>query len=169
MKLLNKQAKSPRDTKFVLLDIDYTIFNTAKFKESNLKTYTVYEEVIPALAEMKKLAHIGIFSEGDLGFQEEKLIKTDIKKYLLKEHIHIALDKQKILRKILSKYKVSGKLYLVDDKLPILFLAKKYSPKIITIWVKRGVYAESQLPIQGFQPDAEVDSLMDIIPLLAKD
>jgi FMN phosphatase YigB (HAD superfamily) len=154
--------------KYVLLDIDYTIFDTAVYKESQLVTYSVYEEVLPTLTTLADIAHVGIFSEGDLGLQQKKLRKTNIEEFFIKEHIYIVEKKHKAVEKILERYRDLGKLYLVDDKLPILYIAKKFMPTVTTIWVKRGVYALNQDPIIDFSPDAVVDNLQEIIPLIAK-
>lgn len=151
----------------VLFDIDYTLFDTAFFKESKLLKHKVYKEVTEVLDSLNKIAILGIFSEGDIEFQKKKLKETNIEKYFAKDHTHIVLKKIDELKKVLEKYK-DRQIFFVDDKLNILYDAKKLSPRVFTIWVKRGFYAENQKPIPGFKPDAEVESLSEIIEIINK-
>ena len=90
--------------KIVLFDIDYTLFNTDVFKQSQLKTHSVYDEVYGVLKELSKIAQLAIFSEGEINFQKNKLLKTGIQKHFLKDYTHIAEKKEEMLRKILQKY-----------------------------------------------------------------
>ncbi|MBI2031191.1 MAG: hypothetical protein HYT08_01115 [Candidatus Levybacteria bacterium] len=151
--------------KIVLFDIDYTLFDTDLFRKSGLKKHSVYSEVNDVLTVLSKVATLGIFSEGDIEFQKNKLLKTGVKKHFLKEFIHIAEKKEEVLKKILKKYK-NNKIFLVDDKLSILHLAKNISSSIFTIWVKRGIYAENQKKIPGFKPDSEVGNLKETLQLV---
>lgn len=151
--------------KIVLFDIDYTLFDTDLFKKSGFKKHFVYSEVNNVLTALSKAAILGVFSEGDIEFQKSKLFKAGIKKHFLREFTHIAEKKEKILRKILKNYK-DKKIFLVDDKLSILHLAKKISSSIFTIWVKRGIYAENQKKISGFKPDLQVYDLSEIVSLI---
>jgi len=151
-----------RKSKLVLFDIDYTLFDTDLFKKSGFTKHAVYSEVNDVLAVLSKEATLGIFSEGDMEFQKNKLLKTGVKKHFLKEFTHIFEKKEKILKKIIKKYK-DKKIFLIDDKLSILHLAKSIYPSIFTIWVKRGIYAKNQKEIRGFRPDLEVNNLKDSI------
>jgi len=153
--------------KIVLFDIDYTLFNTDDFKKSNLRDYYLYEETEKVLEEVSKIATLGIFSEGELEFQKTKLIKTNIQKYFNEDHTHIVEKKDLNLELVLSKFK-DEKLYFIDDKLQILFNAKKVMPSIFTIWVKRGIYANAQKPIQNFKPDATIDNLSEVFGIVSK-
>jgi len=152
-------------SKTVLFDIDYTLFNTDIFKQAQLKKHSVYSEVRNVLIQLSKIAKLGIFSEGDLNLQKTKLLKTDIHKYFSKEHIHIVPKKDEIIEKILQKYK-NTTVFLVDDKLTILHQAKTIRPSLFTIWVKRGKYAKNQKPLKGFVPDAIIESLNELIPVI---
>jgi len=151
--------------KVILFDIDYTLFNTDIFKQSQLRTHAVYDEVYDVLKELSKIAQLAIFSEGKINFQKNKLLKTGIQKHFLKGYTHIAEKKEEMLRRILQKY-IDNRVFLVDDKLTILHLAKTISPSLFTIWVKRGIYAKNQKEIPGFKPDATVDNLKRIIFLI---
>lgn len=152
--------------KMVLFDIDYTLFNTATFKKTKLQKHTAYNEVENVLEQLLKIASLGIFSEGELEFQKSKLIKTNIQKYFLKRHTHIVEKKDAILRSLLLKYK-NKKLFLVDDKLTILHKAKRIMPSVFTIWVKRGIYAKSQKPIENFTPNAIIKNLKELTSTVA--
>ena len=150
----------------VLFDIDFTLFDTASFKQSGLSRHKIYEEVIGVLENLKNIAILGIFSEGDLDFQNQKLIKTDIKKYFEELHTHIVLNKLDEIKKVFEKYR-GNRIFLVDDKLTILNDLKKFMPSVFGIWVKRGWYADNQKEIQGFKPDAEVDTLQEIVKIIS--
>ena len=151
--------------KVVLFDIDYTLFDTALFKESKLSKHKVYEEVIEVLDYLKKSATLGVFSEGNIDSQRRKLKETNIDKYFDKDHTHVVLKKLDELKRVLKNYE-NRQIFFVDDKLSILFDAKKIFPKVIAIWVKRGVYAENQKEIPGFRPDAEVENLSEVVKIV---
>ena len=158
-----------KNKKIVLFDIDYTILDTDALKKSNLVTFALYKEVLDTFDKLKNVADFGIFSEGDIAFQKRKLKETNIENYFLSEHIHIFEKKNDMIKKILARYENKGELFFVDDKLSVLHLAKKYDPKVFTIWVKRGFYAMKQEPIENFTPDGIVETLHDIVPLIAKE
>lgn len=151
--------------KIVLFDIDYTLFDTRKFKDSFLQDYNIYNEVMEVLIQLARLATLGIFSKGETEFQKTKLKKTGMMKFFKENNIHIFDDKDANLISVLEKYKDS-KIFLVDDKLTNLYSAKKYMPQIFAIWVKRGPYAKMQKPILGFKPDAEIDSLSGVVEII---
>lgn len=158
-----------KSKKIVLFDIDYTIFNTEIFKKSNFATYSLYKEVLDTFSQLKEIADFGIFSEGDIAFQQRKLRETNIENYFNIDHVHIFEEKNNKLIKLLEKYSDKGNLYFVDDKLSVLHLAKQLEPSVFTIWVKRGYYAMKQKPIEGFVPDGTVSELHEIVPLIAKE
>ncbi len=157
--------KSSNKKPIVLFDIDYTLFDTAFFKQSELSEHKVYAEVIQVLDGLNNFATLGIFSKGEVQFQKAKLEKTGMIKFFKEKNIHIFDDKDINLIRIIDKYK-NYKLFLVDDKLEILYLAKKYMKQVFTIWVKRGWYAENQKAIPGFTPDAKVDNLSEIVRIV---
>src|SRR3989344_1268237 len=162
---LKKQLLKMDKSKVVLFDIDYTLFNTDVFKETQLKEHSVYDEVHGVLKNLSRVAELGIFSEGETDFQKTKLNNTDIKKYFKEKHVHIALNKKDQIRNILNKYS-DKQLVLVDDKLTILYELKRVLPSIFTIWVKRGMYARNQKKISGFNPDATVNNLKEIVSII---
>lgn len=149
----------------VLFDIDYTMFDTATFKQSGLTEYGIYEEVMKVLKNLSEFAALGIFSKGETQFQITKLEKTGLTKFFKEENVHIFNDKDINLIKIINKYK-NYKIFFIDDKLGILYAAKNYMKEVFTIWVKRGFYAEKQEPIPGFSPDAEVENLAEVVRIV---
>ena len=150
----------------VLFDIDYTLFDTRKFKDSQLQKYNIYAEVMEILVQLKDIANLGIFSKGETGFQKTKLKKTGMLKFFKENNVHIFDDKDANLKNVLEKYKGS-KLFLVDDKLGILYSAKKHLPQIITVWVKRGPYAQIQEPIENFVPSVTIENLSSLYSIVS--
>ncbi|MDP3988463.1 MAG: sugar phosphate nucleotidyltransferase [Candidatus Levybacteria bacterium] len=162
-----QEIVATKKKKVVLFDIDYTLFDTKNFKDSNLKDHSLYNEVIGVLEKVSKVADLGIFSEGEVAFQKNKLVKTDIKKYFDKKHTHIVEKKDLSLEKILRKYEKDF-LILVDDKLGVLHSAKNMMPSVFTVWVKRGMYAQLQKPIENFSPNETLDNLGELASIVSK-
>lgn len=157
-----------KSKKIILFDIDNTLFNTLRFKSTNFEIFSVYDDVHETLTQLAKIADLGIFSEGDLAFQKEKLLQTNIENYFLKEHINIVPEKINAIEALVKKYNNShNQVFLIDDKLSILPVVKKHFPALFVIWIKRGEHAPTHPLIEGFTPDAEVDSLKEIIPLIS--
>ncbi len=150
----------------VLLDIDNTLFNTVKLKESNLTTFELYNEVEDTLKELASVATLGILSQGQIAFQNKKLERTQIKDYFLSEHTHIVEYKLEVMKEVLEKYSGKAKVYFIDDWLDMLRGAKLADPSVVTIWMKRGEYANVQEQHSDFTPDATVENLREIIPLI---
>lgn len=122
-----------------------------------------YKEIMGVLEELSGRVNIGIFSKGETSFQRKKL--HGIKHFFKDHNIHITVDKHKTLPEFTSSHK--GKtIYFVDDALDVLHTAKLLSNDITVIWVKRGKYAQKQLPIAGFTPDAIIENLSELIPLI---
>lgn len=157
--------KSSNKKPIVLFDIDYTLFDTGRFKDSQLQDYNIYDEVMGVLMQLSGLANLGIFSKGENEFQKIKLKKTGMMKFFKQNDVHIFGDKDANLIGVLGKYK-NSKLFLVDDKLGVLYSAKKHMPQAIAVWVKRGPFAKSQKAISGFTPDAEVENLSEVVKIV---
>lgn len=150
----------------VLFDIDNTLFNTQALKKSDRTIFELYEEVKDTLDELSQIATLGIFSQGEIAFQERKLNETNIEHYFSEEHTHIVEYKIDLMKTILQKYKGKGKLYFIDDLLEVLKVAKKSDPSVVTIWIKRGEYATTQEEHSDFTPDAVVIDIREVIPLI---
>lgn len=158
--------KKEETEKVVLFDIDYTLFDTARFKQTNLVEYSLYEEVPSVLSQLQKIAKLGIFSEGETEFQRAKLIKTQIHSQFHEDYINIVEKKEYSYAEMLQRFDKSL-VFLIDDKLPVLHDAKRQFRDVVTIWIKRGPFAENQQDIPGFEPDAIVTSLAEAVPVIA--
>src|SRR6266700_3843097 len=95
----------------ILLDIDNTLFNTVKLKESNLTTFELFDEVKDTLKKLSAFATLGVLSQGEIAFQNKKLETTKIKSYFLSEHTHIVEYKLEVMKDILQRYKDNAKVY----------------------------------------------------------
>ncbi len=151
--------------KIVLFDIDYTLFDTDLFKESNLTTYKLYDEAKDVLEKLSSVAEVGIFSQGENTFQREKLKQTLIDSHFKEENIHIFARKDENIGSVLDKYKERD-VFFVDDKLGVLKLAKDLNGDVFTIWVERGPFAANQENIIGFEPDAVVSNLTEALSFI---
>ena len=151
--------------KIVLFDIDYTLFDTKAFKKSQLKKCIAYDEVHEVLTELKKIAILGIFSEGEINLQRTKLRKSNLQKYFKEEHVHIVPDKLAEIKRVLDGYK-NKQIFFVDDKLTILRDANTVLPSIFAIWLKRGIYAMNQKKIANFKPNAVVANLREVVRIV---
>ena len=153
--------------KIVLIDIDYTLFDTKTFKESNLTNYSLYDEILSVLPSLANLAELGIFSKGEDAFQNIKLQATGINNFFQPENVHIFADKDVNLKKVIEQYK-DLKIFLIDDKLMTLYNAKKNNLSVFTIWIKRGPFAEDKKLLDNFSPDATITNLKEVIPIVAE-
>jgi len=138
----------------------------AIFRE-DIFTGNLYEgakKVLQSLSK-NKLLKIGIFSAGDDAFQRKKI--KEIENFLHKDHIHIfTFKKSEKLDTIVKRYK-KNKLYIVDDKLEILYAAKSLNKTIFCIWIKRRKFATQQEEIFDFRPDAIVVDLREVVKIIS--
>lgn len=153
--------------KIVLLDIDDTLFNTERLINSSFFVYELYKEVLTALTELSSIATLGVFSQGEVAFQTKKIRETNIEQYFSEDHIHIMEFKLEMMQAILEKYHDQGEIFVIDDRLENLHMAKKSAPFVFTIWMKRGRYAKIQEQRSDFTPDATVENLKDVIPFIS--
>jgi phosphoglycolate phosphatase-like HAD superfamily hydrolase len=151
----------------VLLDIDYTLFDTKTFKDSGLTNYILYDEVLQVLGRLRGTVELGIFSKGEIEFQNAKLNKTEIKDFFNKDNVHIFEDKDININQVLEKYK-DHRIFLVDDKLSILYAAKIYNPAVFSVWVKRGPFAQNQKPLAEFLPDVTLENLSSLDKIISQ-
>lgn len=156
-----------KSDKIILLDIDDTLFNTEKLINSSFFVYELYKEVSHALYELSTIATLGVFSQGEIAFQEKKMRETNIEQYFSDDHIHILEFKLEMMNDILQQYHNKGKIFVIDDRLENLQMAKKSAPFIVSIWMRRGRYANLQEMKADFTPDAVVTNLNDVIPIIS--
>jgi FMN phosphatase YigB (HAD superfamily) len=158
--------KSLNKNKIVLFDIDYTLFDTQTFKNSSLTKFSLYIEVLPVLESLVNIAELGIFSKGNDIFQNIKLQETGIIKFFQEQNIHVFENKDINLKHVIEKYN-SLKIYLIDDNLATLYNAKKNTPLVTTVWIKRGPFAEDVSLLNNFIPDFVRDNLEEIVPIVS--
>lgn len=151
-KILSKQLAKEKEEKIMNI-----IFDPETFKNN------LHKEVLNSLKKLTLIGEVGILSQGDKKFQNAKIIH--FKHLLNSNHVHILKDKKSDMLGILKNLK-KYKLYFVDDMLFMLQMAKKIDPSIVTIWIKRGRYAENQKEIPGFKPDAEADNLSEVVSII---
>ena len=123
----------------------------------------LHKDVLDSLNKLTKIGKVGILSQGDNEFQSAKIVH--FKHLLSRDHIHILSDKKSDMVRILKNLKEHD-LYFVDDMLSMLQMAKKIQPSIVTIWMKRGRYAENQKAIPDFTPDAEAKNLSEVVKII---
>lgn len=145
----------------IFFDIDYTLFDTDTFKKSGLTHYESYPEVKLLLSTLSKKARLGIFSEGELNFQKEKLRKLGILQYFELDSVFIFENKQEHVAEIFGS--MDDNTYVVDDKKEVLNMIHEINKAIKTIWMKRGVYAQHSK--SDYIPDYEISNLTDVIDI----
>lgn len=154
-------------TKIVLFDIDDTMFNTELLKKTALKRFEMYQDVHDALDELAQVASLGIFSQGEIAFQLKKLHETNIHHYFEEKHTYIVEDKLEVVQNLLKRYIGKGKIFIVDDRLDVLKMAKECHKDIFTIWMKRGRYVDKpRNPVQ-YTPDATATNLHQVVPIIS--
>ncbi len=155
-----------KNKKIILLDIDDTLFNTKRFKDSNLTKYSLYKEVPDTLEKLSEHALLGILSQGETDFQLKKLHNTDIYEYFAPENIHIFTQKHLSYKNVFPLYTEKEAIYFVEDRLDQLAEAKKNTISLITVWMKRGRYVKSQEALNDFIPDFIITNLNELVPLV---
>ncbi len=115
----------------------------------------LYEEILGLIEKFAKLGEIGVLSQGETIYQLGKF--ASIFHHFHPERIHISPDKKSKMVNILNNYS-NYKVYYVDDLLSMLSSAKEIRPDIVTIWSRRGLFAQSQKKT-SFKPDLEIENL----------
>lgn len=101
------------------------------FTDSKIYSESVFDEVIPVLKFCKKRSHIGIFSEGNVGFQKMKLSYSDLGSYVDPNHIYIF--ENKLVPALLEN--LPADIVIVDDKLRVIDQLTEHGIK--SIWINR--------------------------------
>lgn len=154
-----------RSKKIILLDIDDTLFDTQRFIDSQLIHYSLYKEVPGVLEVLSAHVFLGILSQGDSQLQMTKLQNTNIASYFSPKYIHIVEQKSLHFIDIFSEYSEMDEIIFVDDRLEHLVLAKRNSPTIIAVWMKRGRYLQAK-ENANFVPDYIITNLDELVPLV---
>lgn len=126
-----------------------------------------YPDVAITLNSLKSLVRLGIFSTGDLKLQESKIKQSGFD-HLFEEGLkYIKTNKVGFIPEFQKKH-LNDKIFLIEDKLTVLYEMKKQIPDLFAIWIKRGKYAQNQKEIPGFKPDAEVENLSEVVGIVSK-
>jgi FMN phosphatase YigB (HAD superfamily) len=126
--------------------------------------YPFYKALYPfALETLRYLRTLGltvIVSDGDLCFQAEKIVNSNLAE-AVEGRVLLYVHKQDHLAEITQLYP-ADRYVLIDDKPQILADAKKIlREKLTTVFVKQGKYAAAQPP-DGFQADITVPAIGDL-------
>ncbi|MBI5044703.1 MAG: HAD family hydrolase [Candidatus Levybacteria bacterium] len=106
---------------------------------------------------------IGLLSTGDTKHQLAKI--DSLLTFLPSDHHHIFSNKIESLETVLEKYH-EFKIYIIDDLPEVLHAVKQLNPNVITIFKKTNKVFESTNTIQNFNPDFEIDDLMEILEIV---
>lgn len=133
--------------------------------------YPFYKALYPfALETLRHLRTLGltvIVSDGDLCFQAEKIVNSNLAE-AVEGRVLLYVHKQDHLAEITHLYP-ADRYVLIDDKPQILADAKKIlGEKLTTVFVQQGKYAAAQPP-DGFQPDITVPAIEDLRNYKAED
>jgi FMN phosphatase YigB (HAD superfamily) len=133
--------------------------------------YPFYKALYPfALETLRHLRTLGltvIVSDGDLCFQAEKIVNSNLAE-AVEGRVLLYVHKQDHLAEITRLYPADRHV-LIDDKPQILDDAKKIlAETLVTVFVKQGKYAAAQPP-DGFQPDITVAGIGDLRSYTAED
>jgi len=161
----------------VLFDIDYVLVNTdvikkelclpgGNYDEDKFSEKILYPETNEILKELSRHYYLGIWSQGRLGFQKAKLVKSRIIDFFNPELIFITeTNKTESVSKI--KQQLDGKaIYLIEDRLTYLEAFKQRIPKAICTWMKQGKYQLEKSRNDNFKPDFQVENLKEFKNIL---
>lgn len=122
----------------------------------------MHSDVLSVLKTLCDTVDLAILSQGEKEFQRSKL--DSISYFFPKNDIHFEKDKKLEMKRIFGSYS-AGVIYYVDDMLPMLAHAKKSDTRVVTVWMKRGPYAEKETT-QIYKPDAIITRLTELISIV---
>ncbi|GIW61591.1 MAG: hypothetical protein KatS3mg089_0443 [Patescibacteria group bacterium] len=160
-KAFSEELKLKVKTNQSLQNIENVFYNEHHLEES------LYKDTLPTL---KKLSEqniaLGIFSGGDKILQKKKLQTLY---HLLHQRLIYIFDRDKheAIREVAALYKTQ-KLYVVDDLLSVLAQFKSANQDICTIWIVRSEETRLKQNKIAFKADFVVNSLSDLLPIVAK-
>lgn len=103
------------------------------FSDDEFYKNTLYPDVVPTISSLSRKYILGIFSEGNISFQINKLMKTHIKKFFNSNYFFILKDKLE-RRKLLF---LPAETVIVDDKLFVLEEITKTKKNLLPVWINR--------------------------------
>ncbi len=135
--------------------------------QKDLLISALYPETIPVLEILSKKENLilGIFSSGKTEFQLAKI--SHLEDFFNKENIHIASFKEETIGELVSRYR-DEEIVLIDDYIEILTQVKKQKQDAVVIWMKRGKFAEKAVIPEGFEPDAIIATLDEVVQIVDK-
>lgn len=137
---------------------------TYRHVHSIFDNYPFFDKLYPhALETLRHLRTLGltvIVSDGDMDYQPEKIIRSDIAE-TVEGRVLIYIHKQQHLDEIRQRYPADHYV-MIDDKPQILAAcAEKMGHVLTTVFVEQGHYATNKLP-DGFTPDISVPHIGDL-------
>lgn len=146
----------------ILVDFDHTLFDTEKFvkflesspKEIDYKEF-LYDDALDFINYASRFGKLMLFSEGEVGFQKEKIKGTGIENLFLGGfHIFPSYTKSGKLLKITN----IKNTILIDDKPEIIDTATSLGMRVVRI--RRGKYANDETKSE---PNFEVKNLSELV------
>ncbi len=131
-----------------------SLFNNYPFSRA------LYPGTLETLRYLRTLGLTVIVSDGDMFFQAEKIIRSNLAE-AVEGRVLIYTHKQQHLNEVMQQYPADHYV-TIDDKPEILADVKAIMPdRITTVFVKQGKYATTQMP-PNFHPDITVLHLADL-------
>ncbi|MCL5411627.1 MAG: HAD hydrolase-like protein [Patescibacteria group bacterium] len=135
------------------------------FSSEEMFTKVVYPETRSVLEKLQGKITVGVFSSGDVSFQRSKLSLSGLDKYMKEDDINIFEHKRNNISALMDKYQ-EAELIVVDDRAEILEGVKKVRPDALTLWVRRGKFAQKLPETKEYAPSYEIDDLTEIFRVI---
>jgi FMN phosphatase YigB (HAD superfamily) len=127
----------------------------------------LYPHTLETLHYLRTLGLTVIVSDGDMYFQAEKIVRSDLAE-TVEGRVLIYTHKQQHLQEILNKYPADH-YAMIDDKAQILADSKLIMGKsLTTVFVQQGHYAASDQEPANFTPDISVLHIGDLLNYTAE-
>ena len=131
----------------------HSIFDNYPFSQA------LYPYTLETLAYLRTIGLTVIVSDGDLFFQAEKIVSSNLAE-VVEGRVLLYVHKQEHLDEVMAQYPADH-YAMIDDKPQILVDSKAIMGKLLTtVFVQQGKYAEEQPP--GFTPDISVLHIADL-------
>jgi len=131
-----------------------SLFNNYPFSRA------LYPGALETLRYLRTLGLTVIVSDGDMFYQAEKIIRSDLAA-AVEGRVLIYTHKQQHLNEVMQRYPADHYV-IIDDKPDILADAKASMPdRVTTVFVKQGKYAKGKKPA-NFHPDISVSHIADL-------